>query len=276
MTTWHLDDDLIAGYVSGSTGRAHAASVETHLLSCAECRFRLNAGAPVPSVRLDRIWDEVIDVVDRPRTNPLERLLRRMGVSDVTARLLATTHAVGLAWVFAVAGVLGMAAILAGLDPHDDTRLIYLGVAPLAPVLGVALSFSRSGDPAREVAVAAPYSAVRLVLIRTLAVLMASSLFAAAGALAFRGHDAVGLAWLVPSLALTGLTLVLSGWFEPEVAAGVVTAGWVALVLFARDQSGTAEIFGAIGQVGWATIAAASALLLALRRDRLALLGGAL
>jgi anti-sigma factor RsiW len=34
-STWHADQELLAGYVAGTLSRSRTASVESHLTSCA-------------------------------------------------------------------------------------------------------------------------------------------------------------------------------------------------------------------------------------------------
>ena len=40
-TTWHADDDLLARYVRGDAGAVQGASLEQHLIHCADCRARI-------------------------------------------------------------------------------------------------------------------------------------------------------------------------------------------------------------------------------------------
>ena len=45
MTGWHLDDDTLRRYVERTDSLAEGTSVEQHLLSCEQCRGRVNAAA---------------------------------------------------------------------------------------------------------------------------------------------------------------------------------------------------------------------------------------
>ena len=49
MTGWHLDDDTLRRYIERTDSLAEGASVEQHLLSCGQCRARVN-----PRGRRDR------------------------------------------------------------------------------------------------------------------------------------------------------------------------------------------------------------------------------
>ena len=44
MTGWHVDDETLRRYVDRTDSLAEGASVEQHLLACAQCRARVNAG----------------------------------------------------------------------------------------------------------------------------------------------------------------------------------------------------------------------------------------
>ena len=44
---------------------------------------------------------------------------------------------------------------------------VFLALAPLLPMVGVALAYGPTADPAYEIAAATPYSGVRLLALRT-------------------------------------------------------------------------------------------------------------
>jgi hypothetical protein len=227
MTTdWHLDPSLARRYATEATDLGLASSVEAHLVGCARCRDLV--GALVPTDRLDGIWDAVAAELDAPRPGPVERLLARLGMREDTARLIVTTPSLRLSWLTSLALVLGFAALTAGSG--DRGRLVFLTLAPLLPVVGVAAAFAGPLDPIREVAAAAPYPRFRLLLLRALAVLATSVGFAAvAGALVIDdGWLAAG--WLLPALALVSTTLALSARFDPAHAGGVVGLVWLLVV----------------------------------------------
>ena len=161
MTTWHLDPDMARRYAGGGTAPAFAASVEQHLTGCPDCR----ALVPQDDARVDRVWAEVLDAVEAPRVGPLEAVLRRLGVSHPTARLVAATPTLRGAWLLASLAVVLLAAAAAQAGPRGT--LMFVALAPVLPVLGVALAFGDRTDPTLEVAVASPYSLVRLLAART-------------------------------------------------------------------------------------------------------------
>jgi hypothetical protein len=260
-TAWHIDEELAREYAEGRVAATLAASVEAHLLACAGCR----GNSVVPRARLDHIWEEITAVVDVPVPRPFERLLLLMGVREHTARLLGATSALRLRWISASAAALLFAALAAG----ETTRfgmLTFLALAPIVPVAGVVMAFGRRTDPTHELAVAAPYSMVRLALIRATAVVGVSAVLALITGLAVLDGEAAMAAWLLPALALTSLTLALSSWFEPLYCGVAVCGLWLAGVFGAFLHNGHPALFGSSGQVLSLVVAGASGFLIFIRR----------
>jgi len=263
MSTWHMDDGLAVRYADGELNPTLAASVEAHLLACDRCRSLLTPR--VPDARLDRVWAEVADAVDTPVPGPFERLLRAIGVHDHTARLMAAAYSLRLPWITASAAALLFAALASG----ETTRwglLVYLTLAPILPVAGVAVAFGRDGDPAHEIGLAAPYSMFRLMLMRSAAVLTSSSALALVVGLGLLGGSWIAAAWLLPSLALTSLTLALSSRFDPRHCGAVVAMTWLFVVVSVNFREPSLAMFGGVGQVGYLAVAFASFALLFFRR----------
>lgn len=223
MSGWHLDEDILHRYVTGVAPPALAASVEAHVVRCAACRQRMVPAVELP--RLDRIWAEVVERVDAPVPAPVERLLLRLGIRDDTARLLAATPTMRGAWFASVVAVLTFA--LTSAHATERGIVVFLALAPLLPVAGVAAAFSPRTDPVHEVAAASPYSCFRLLVIRSAAVLTATVLLAAAAAVLLPGAPWLAVAWLLPALALTAGTLALSTWLEPLYSALALATVWI-------------------------------------------------
>ena len=95
-------------------------------------------------------------------------MLARLGVAPHVARLLAVTPSLTVSWFGAVA--IALAVAVAGSYQGERGLVLFLCVAALAPVAGVAATFGRGIDPTHELALAAPMSSVRLLLLRTVAV----------------------------------------------------------------------------------------------------------
>jgi hypothetical protein len=73
-------------------------------------------------------------------------------------------------WLAGVAAVLAFAALAAALG-HARGVWLFLAVAPVVPCLVVASSYDPWMDPALEPELVTPYPALRLILLRTIAVL---------------------------------------------------------------------------------------------------------
>ena len=219
--TWHVSQEMMASYRDSASSDAASHSLELHLVECEPCR-RIAAGA-VESNRRDRIWARISEAVDMPKARWLEEALRRFGVNAHTARLIAMTPSVQPSWLLAVATILALAAVAASsLGP-----IPFLVVAPLVPVVGVAIAFGHPIDPVHEIGVASPTGGFRLVLIRASAVLMASIAISVVPGLFLREFRWM-VVWLLPALACTLLVLVISTFTHLSTAAVVVSLLWVA------------------------------------------------
>jgi len=226
--SWHLDDDLLDTYAEGRPlGPALVASVETHLERCPTCQARLVPTADLP--RLDAVWAEVTETLDAPRPSLLERLLLRVGVPEDLARLVAVTPSLQLSWITGTAIALALALAVA----HSGERgvALFLALAPVLPVAGVAVAFSARTDPLHEVALAAPYSSFKLLLVRSAAVLLATLVLAVPAAALLPSTPLVAAAWLLPALALVCTSLALATRVEPVVSSAGLSATWLVLAL---------------------------------------------
>jgi hypothetical protein len=256
--SWHIDDTTLARYVAGGTTAAAAASAEAHLTTCADCRTRLTSR--VDTGRLDAIWRGVDDQVQRASLPWFERSLVRVGVREDSARLLAATPSLTTSWLASMAAAVFFAVAFADGSRHG--MLVYLTLAPMLPVAGVAAAYGRLADPAYELAVAAPYSLLRLLLLRSVAVVGSTVVIVGLGSLALLGHGWTAVAWLLPALALAATTLALSARVTPVWAAAAVLTTWVAVVLAVRRSGEDLAAFGAVGQLAaLAVVALATAAL---------------
>jgi hypothetical protein len=277
MTGWHVDANTMIGYARGRVSLSLGASVETHLPACAECRDLLRAVVAAGEVdRLERLWDEVVARVDASRPRLLERLLRLAGVSEGTARLLAATPALGASWLAAMSAVLGFAVFAAlAAGANDRGTLLFLTVAPILPVLGVAAAFHRGVDPTYEIALAAPYSAFRLLLLRSAAVAAVTCTAAVVAGLLLPDRSLTAAAWLLPALALTLLTLVVARRVDVVYAAAGVVGVWVLTVVLSHRGVGRFAAFGLAAQLICLAVAGVSVVVLVAGRRRYATtLGG--
>lgn len=270
--TWHADEALLSRYLRGEAGPALASSVEAHLLRCPTCRAAVRPLVePAP---LQAVWTRLEEKVQAPRPALLHRLIRRLGVTDHDALLLAAAPSLRAGWLWATAIALAFAAVAAG---QGGTRgsLFFLLVAPLVPVAGVAMSYGPEFDDAYEPTVAAPYSSARLLLLRSCATLLTSVPLAAVGGLLLPGSAWSAATWLLPAVAAVALTLAGSTWTSPARAASGVGVAWLAVVAAATapEQGAAVELLHGPVLLLYAVVGLAAALVFQARSGHLALMG---
>lgn len=258
--SWHADAAELDRYASGSIDHAGASSVEAHLLACASCRRQL-AGVVDPQ-RLARGWAEVVEILDAPRPGVLERVFRGLRVSEPTARLLAATPSLRLSWF------LGVAFSVLAAGAGRDATVVFLVVAPLLPLAGVAAAFGPDVDPAYEVTCAAPTSGPRLLLVRATTVFTTTLAVAGLAALALPDAGWAAAAWVLPALGLTLTSLGLSTAIPSERAAVAVAVAWVGAVLISAQAAGDRlAAFGRAGQLASLFVAGVAALVVVHSRE---------
>ena len=226
-TPWHLDAALAERYADGTLGTVLTASVEQHLTACATCRALLTPHVDTP--RLEAVWADVLERVEQPRRSLLERLLTRLGMDDATARLVAAAPSLRGAWVTGTTLVLALALVAAYVA--DNGVGLYLALAPLMPMVGVALAYGPLSDPAHEVVAATPYSQLRLLALRTAFVVTTTLVPAGLAGLFLPGSPYLAVAWLLPALALTVGTVALSARVAPHLAATALGIAWLVVSL---------------------------------------------
>ena len=273
MNLTHIDEQLLIGYCELSVTASTAAAIEAHLMSCASCRAELaNVAISAQDGLMNQqsVWDGVLERVDRPTRSITERLLGAMRVRPDTAKLLATTPALRLAWLAAVVLVAAFAVAAARIEA--DGPWLLLVIAPLLPVAGVATAYGPALDPTHEIGVAAPMSDLRLTLLRTLAVIATTIPPLAVAALVAPAGGWAVFGWVLPSFALVAITLALSTVTSPERAGAIAGLGWLValVVLIDRDRAGDfvdrSLIFHSAGQTTLAVVAVIGAAIVATRK----------
>ena len=270
MTGWHLDDDALRRYVERTDSLAEGASAEQHLLSCGPCRARAGAAASVTGrsvIDFAAVWDRTRDAIEVPRPSVFERLLRGVGLPAPEARLVAVASAFRGVWLTGVAAVLVFAALAAALG-HARGVWLFLAVAPAVPCLVVASSYDPWLDPALEPELVTPYPAVRLVLLRTIAVLALAVPAVLLFGLVVPGETA--FAWLLPAVGFVAVVLAASTWVSPLRAAIAISVAWLTAVWLLAARSGSpGAVLQARAQAGFLALAAASFAIFVLRRRQL-------
>jgi hypothetical protein len=270
MTGWHLDDDALRRYVERTDSLAEGASAEQHLLSCEQCRARVGAAASVTGLSVidfAAVWDRTRDAVEVPRPSVFERLLRGAGLPAQEARLVAVASAFRGVWLVGVAAVLAFAALAAAFG-HARGVWLFLSVAPVMPCLVVASSYDPWMDPALEPELVTPYPMLRLILLRTIAVLALALPAMLLFGLVVPGETA--FAWLLPAVGFVTVVLAASTWVSPLRAAIAVSSVWLAVVwLLAARSSSPESVLQARAQAAFLALAAASFSIFLLRRRQL-------
>ncbi len=210
--------------------------------------------------------------IDAPRPSRLARLLARLGVDDLTIPLVTATPSLRRSWLISVIIALLFAVNAAGTSTADagvDRIVVFLSLAPLVPLLGVALAFGPAVDPTHEVAVAAPMDGFRLFLVRAVTVIATSTGILLIGSLLIRDGGAYRIAWLLPSLAATSVTMALSTRLDPRAAAALVATTWLAVVITVSQAVDPSAAFGPVVQILSLTVIALGAVVFSHRRRRL-------
>ena len=269
--TWHPADSALASYATNRMPASQVWSIEAHVAACADCRRTL--GGLVDSTRLDVIWDATLEGVDAPRPRLVERGLTAAGVPDHVARLLGATPSLTVPWMAAVVAVLGFGLVMAwrsaGGSPLDARAGLFpfLVLAQLVPLAGVAVAFGPVVDPAHEVAVASPYHGFRLLLVRTVAVVTASTVLALVLALLLPDAGLLGAAWILPGLALAVTALAVSTFADPLTAGVAVAVVWLVGVTVVEAGPEPLVAFGWSGQLLFALVVAVAILVVVARRQ---------
>jgi len=224
---------------------------------------------PINPARLDYNWRAITIELDAPRPGRIERFLRFVGFPPHITRVVVATPALRRAWFVATA-----LAIIVGLAATDATKprenlFLLLLLAPLLPVMGVALAYGAESDPAHEIALATPLRGLRLVLTRATVVLAFSSGWLGLAALLAPGSSPMAFAWLLPSVGLTSATVALMTVAPPRRAAIIAGSTWMIIVLMVRSgATDPLAAFNGGGQLLMLITAFVGLVVAMIRRDR--------
>lgn len=221
--------------------------------------------------RLAANLDMIMGEISAPPRSRFERVLLALRVPEPTARLIAATPVLRWSW-FAAVGVALLFAASAGSQQWQpgDQLAVFLALAPIVPVIGVAFAYGPSADRSYEVQVAAPLSGLRLVLLRSLTVVVAAAAVSLLTVVAAPTHGLLRLAWLLPAAATTSVALALSTRLGVRRAAGAVAAAWLLLVIvIAQATDDAVAPFHLPGQLAALAVAIVGAAMLLVERRRL-------
>jgi hypothetical protein len=263
-TTWHVDDDSLRSWVDGDAGSLVAVSIEQHVLHCAHCRDRV--ASLVPTTDLPS-FDDVLAAIEVPRPKLSERLLLRLGLSHSDSVVVSSAPTLRAAWLLGTIGVLCFVVTASALA-HEGGLGLFLMVAPLIPVAGVAAAYGPSSDPSFEAVVTAPYAMVRLILLRTVSVLVTSIPLVVVAGLFLPASPVVAVAWLLPAAGFIAVVLTASNWVDPAHAAVVVGGSWVVAVALAARSGDPMAVFAPTAMAIYVVILAVALLTLVNRLFR--------
>ena len=208
------------------------------------------------------------EVVPAERRAPaLDRTLIRLGVHDDVAGIVAATPSLRSSWMLAALA----AAAFAAWGGNDDPRLLTVIaiLAPILPVAGVAAAYGPWADPMFEVTQASPASGFRVLLLRSIAVLLSAGVLVAVATLLVPSTGIAALAWILPSLALCSTSLMLATFMPLSRAAALVAFAWLALAAFVAAKQPALTLLRGPAQLGFTLVTVLSSLIVARRRNHL-------
>lgn len=238
---WHVPDSALLAYAREQSSDAEAWSIETHLPECARCREQLSASVldtelvddlALTKLALRSFVAPALHVSSVAGT-PFRAVLPRASwrpFSSVSRTLMGRAP-----WLVAVFA-LTLLAILTDLGwsqwaPDSTWRLdsLMLLFGPVLPLVGVAFVCSASTDPCAEIVLSTPSAGLRMVLWRTVSVLLVATPLTTALGVATGSASAGAL--LVPTLAITVATLAVGSRTGLDTAAAVIGGAWILIVI---------------------------------------------
>jgi hypothetical protein len=240
--SWHVDAESLRSWVDGDAGSLVSVSVEQHVLKCAHCRDQV-AGLVPESIRPP--WDDVLAAIEVPRPAIAQRLFQRLGLNESDSMVASSAPTLRVAWLLGTMGVLLFVVLTAALAEEGGLGL-FLMIAPLIPVTGVAAAYGPSSDPSYETVVVAPFAMIRLILLRTLSVLVTSVPLVVIAGLFLPTSPLVAVAWLLPAAGFIAVVLTASIWVDPAHAAAAVGVGWAAFVYWAVHTDDPLAVFAPV------------------------------
>ena len=274
----HVGEDALSAYAAGSVDEVPAWSVEAHVAACADCRLALSAH--LDQGRLAHNRSVVLVRAASGEHHRARRFLANIGVPDHLVALMAATPSLRRSWLLSVVAILAVVSgesVLAqhlSSSPHSlagpgwDVLAPFILISPLVVLAGVAAAFLPVFDPAYSLVAAAPFSGLTLLLVRSLAALVAALVPVVATALVVPGPLWLTAALLLPcfavcAMALAGVTVV-----GPLPAALLAGAVWVLPVAVVGTWHSVAAVVQWQAQVYWATLLTAAVVVVAVRRNR--------
>jgi hypothetical protein len=144
----------------------------------------------------------------------------------------------------------------------------FLLAGPLLVLGGVALAFLPLFDPSHQVAAAAPFPGISLLLARAVSALFAALIPVAAAGFVVSGPAWLPAAMLLPCLAVCCVALAAVTVVGATAAAVVSAATWVLPVIAVTASHPALALVQWHGQLVWAGLAVIAAMVAFVRRGR--------
>lgn len=274
MSTWHVGERDLRAWIEGTAALTSAVSIEQHLERCTTCQDSVAAltRTRVATLDVEASWTAIRDEIEPQPLPWMGRQLRRLGVSEPSSWVTSSAPALTGAWVTAVTLVLGT-VLAAALWAGEPGQALFLALAPVLPMLGVASSYGAEVDPMYELTIAAPFSKLRILLLRTTAVVAVCIPLSIVGGMAMEGPWWVAVAWLLPAAAFLLITLASATFVPPHYAATITGLTWVTLALSISRVGEPSDLFTATATVTYALVAGTAAVVFVGRLRHLATQG---
>jgi hypothetical protein len=274
----HVSEDVLSAYVGGSVNEVVAWSVEAHVAACPGCRLAMSAR--VDADRLARNRSVLLVRAATGEHHLARRVLGHLGVPDHMVALMAATPSLRRSWLLSVLGVLALVSGESVLVHHLSNSPLASGrmgwgvlapfilVAPLTVLAAVAAAFLPVLDPAHQLAAAAPFSGLALLLVRSLSALVAALAPVVVAAFVVPGPGWLPAALLLPCFALCFVALAAVTVMGPTPAALLAGAMWVLPVALLSVWHSVIGVVQWQAQASWAAALVAALVIVVVRRDR--------
>jgi hypothetical protein len=164
-----------------------------------------------------------------------------------------------------------VAFAVAAAHTADFGYALFLLLAPMLPLAGVAGAYGPGVDPTYEIGLASPMKGFHVLLVRASAVLATTTVVVGVGAILLPDLGWSVIAWLLPSVGLVLSSLALSTLVQPLKAAVWVAALWLLAagtwVLASSAPAQARSAFGAPMQTSLVLISLIAGAVLVARRD---------
>jgi anti-sigma factor RsiW len=219
MTT-HVPAAALTAYAAGDLGAddAMAWPVEAHLETCPHCQDRLAGLVTAPVSEILAVARTAVLAQSRTGPPPVRRRrLRRLSHRWISRSVFP----------WALVTLLAVTAALLLDEAFSARSSVVLLLAPVAPLSGLAVAWSRRWDPAWETVWGTARAGLELLLRRTVVVLVTVLPLLAAVGWRLGTNPAL---WLLPCLTFTAAALLLGGLIGVSRAAALLGAAWMLAV----------------------------------------------